>query len=134
MFGGSGVLAAAADTAAASGVFICVGSQLYRVAPTGSIVLVGPVKDSLRGLATVVPSSLVLKGRSGRCNGGFGLHGQLAAPCWQLAVPVAAPVRLWDQLYGCDLVWVAVPLGCASWLCRLAVPLGCAAWLAPLVP
>ncbi len=60
LFLGSGVVSAAADSKAGQGVFIAVGSRLYRVAPTGDIVMLGAVQDAY-SLASIVPTGVVLR-------------------------------------------------------------------------
>lgn len=59
LFGGSPVAAAAADASASSGVFIAVGSKLYRVSSAGDVSAVGSVQDASASMSTVLLSGLV---------------------------------------------------------------------------
>ena len=77
LFGGSPVAAAAADASASSGVFIAVGSKLYRVSSAGDVSAVGSVQDASASMSTVLLSGLVFLtalnrqcGASGECGAG----------------------------------------------------------------
>jgi hypothetical protein len=70
LFAGAGVVSAATDATASSGVLIAVGSRMFRVDPTGAITLMGPIQDAaLASPTSVVPMAMALLGVSRQCSG-----------------------------------------------------------------
>jgi hypothetical protein len=61
------VVTASSDTTAASGVFVVVGGQLFKVSLQGAVATVGPMTDSVNTYSPIVPSALVLAGGSIQC-------------------------------------------------------------------